>query len=83
MSKLLSLLTPCWRWRKSPRVAPRKARPAIDEERPLGCGWFDSSHELVRGLVVHETAAESLGTLPLGDWLDFELAGWGAAATLA
>ena len=26
---------------------------AVDE-RPCGCGWFDSSHELLRGLMVIE-----------------------------
>ena len=83
MPKLLQLLKLCWRRRQSPRPAARHARPAVDEERPLGCGWFDSSHELVRGLVVREAAAESLAVLPLGEWLEFELTGWSAAATLA
>jgi hypothetical protein len=31
-----------------PRVAP-----AIDD-RPRGCGWFDSSHDLMRGVTVWE-----------------------------
>lgn len=25
-----------------------------EDERSLGCGWFDSSHELMRGLVIVE-----------------------------
>ena len=47
--------------------------PATDDERPLGCGWFDSSHELERGLQVHEANVQSLSALPLSDWLDLEL----------
>jgi hypothetical protein len=48
--------------------------PEVDDERPLGCGWFDSSHELERGLLVNEADADTLSTLPLGDWLDLQLA---------
>ncbi len=50
--------------------------PAADEERPLGCGWFDSSHELERGLQVQEADAQGLSALPLADWLDLELRIW-------
>ena len=50
--------------------------PATDDERPLGCGWFDSSHELERGLQVHEADAQGLIALPLSDWLDLELRAW-------
>ncbi len=29
--------------------------PVLDEDqKPLGCGWFDSSHELTRGLLIVE-----------------------------
>ncbi len=27
--------------------------PAVDD-RPRGCGWFDSSHDLMRGVTVWE-----------------------------
>lgn len=46
-------------------AAPAAERPA------LACGWFDSTHELQRGLQVLEHAeAEALAReLPLRDWL--------------
>ena len=50
--------------------------PATDDERPSGCGWFDSSHELERGLQVHEADTQGLIALPLSDWLDLELRAW-------
>ena len=28
--------------------------PSEDDAPPKGCGWFDSSHELMRGLVMQE-----------------------------
>lgn len=45
-------------------------RPAA-EERPRGCGWFDSSHELQRGLLVveHADPAAPARLLPLEAWL--------------
>ena len=59
------------------RVAARRSRPMPtvdgDDERPLGCGWFDSSHELQCGLVVREADDAALGALPVGDWLDLHL----------
>jgi hypothetical protein len=37
-----------------PRV-PRHEEPLLTEdEKPLGCGWFDSSHELTHGLHIVE-----------------------------
>ena len=55
---MLNLLT-CLPWFKPHTAVRRSARitwpedgPAADDERPLGCGWFDSSHELERGLQV-------------------------------
>jgi hypothetical protein len=64
----------------------RRAAPAIPEppaaaeatDEPAGCGWFDSSHELQRGLLVHEhtSLAELSVLLPLPDWLDLHLSGW-------
>lgn len=50
------------------------------EERPKGCGWFDSSYELGQGLLVREhdaaTAAQALAAAPLADWLEFHLGAW-------
>lgn len=67
-------------WRSSAALPPaRRPVPGAEpppeppDERVLGCGWFDSSHELQRGLQVKEADAETLGTLPLGDWLDLHL----------
>lgn len=61
---------------------PRRPRPSSpvdpvpDEERPTGCGWFDSSHELQTGLRVTEHAqTETVAQLvPLSWWLAWELA---------
>ena len=73
MLKLLTRLP----WRKPPPFARRRPRtpvqPVADEERPLGCGWFDSSHELEHGLVVREADAQALSALPLCTWLELEL----------
>lgn len=71
-------------WRKAPSVARRRPcgpPPQLDEaERPRGCGWFDSSHELEHGLVVREADVQALATLPLALWLDLELRRRNAAA---
>jgi hypothetical protein len=74
--------------RPSPAVAahdePDAAADAGDaegeDERALGCGWFDSSHALQTGLVVREHAgADTLGAeLPLASWLELQLSGWRA-----
>ena len=83
MLKLLS----CLPWHKPHTALRRCARKPelldpqlLDEERPLGCGWFDSSHELERGLQVQETDAnfdtDVLSSSPLADWLDLELRIW-------
>lgn len=37
-----------------PRHASETALPEPDDDRPRGCGWFDSSHELLSGVVVWE-----------------------------
>jgi hypothetical protein len=56
-------------------------------ERPRGCGWFDSSHELHCGLAVTEhLSPDSVASeLPLDDWLELHLSGWrgGGQAGLA
>jgi hypothetical protein len=42
------------------------ATPRIEpEERPLGCGWFDTSHELAQGARV--TELDDAAT-PLWQW---------------
>jgi hypothetical protein len=67
-------LLPC---RPAPVRPPRPARPEVaePEDRPRGCGWFDSSHELQTGLRVDEhLAPEVVATLvPLSWWLAWEL----------
>ena len=79
---MLNLLS-CLPWFKPHAAARRSARitwpedgPAADDERPLGCGWFDSSHELERGLQVREADVQGLCLLPWSDWLDLELRVW-------
>ena len=78
-------------WRSS--AAPPPARrpvpgaeppPEPPDERVLGCGWFDSSHDLQHGLSVREHATpDTLGReLPLASWLELQLAGFRAAAPL-
>ena len=56
------------------------------EERPKGCGWFDSSYELGQGLEVCEhgadSAAQALAAAPLADWLEFQLGTWRLPAAL-
>ena len=79
MLKLLSCLPWC---KPHPRLLRGSRKPdwldppPQDEDRPLGCGWFDSSHELERGLQVREADAQALSALPLGDWLELELRTW-------
>ena len=71
---------------RPPARAPRPAPPALptlpvlwdDEEAPPGCGWFDSSHDLLSGLSVceHACADAVAADLPLEAWLELHLAGW-------
>ena len=66
-------------------VRHRRAQPEAEirdgDETLLGCcGWFDSSHELERGLQVSEADATALSALPVADWIDLELSGWRPAA---
>lgn len=80
--KLLHTLWP-WSWR--PRPAARQRLPDLpelldeaDEAPPPGCGWFNSSHELQRGLLVteHASADAVAAELPLDNWIGLHLAGW-------
>lgn len=59
--------------------------PSEDEALPLGCGWFESSHELGHGLQVteHEHLDHAGGSLPLDVWLAWHLAGFSADAASA
>jgi hypothetical protein len=52
-------------------VSAADAPPPAAERPAVACGWFDSTHELQRGLQVLEHAeAETLAReLPLRDWL--------------
>jgi hypothetical protein len=59
---------------------PAAVRPepaAATEERRWGCGWFDSSHDLQRGLQLQELSNpdELAAELPLAFWLQIDLAG--------
>jgi hypothetical protein len=73
--------------RRRPKVTTRRSRvedallhdgEAPADERPLGCGWFDSSHDLREGLQVHEHASADAvaAELPLGAWLELHLVEW-------
>ncbi len=72
------------RGRTRPAVAWLEDPAPETDERPLGCGWFDSSHELNHGLVVHEHATPDTlaAELPLANWIELHLAGWRAAGSL-
>ena len=66
-------------------AACAEAATAEEQEAPRGCGWFDSSHDLQRGLRVQEhLSADSLAReLPVSAWLDLQLSGWRAATPAA
>ncbi len=53
-----------------------------EDDCTWGCGWFDSSHELVHGLQVQEDPAEVLSALPLVTWLDLQLRACNPSAPL-
>lgn len=71
-------------WRRVQPLAMAREPVPVDadaggaggEPPPHGCGWFDSSHELQRGLCVRELATpEALAReLPLAGWLEWQLA---------
>ena len=68
--------------RALPASAAAPAAPGTDDDGGArACGWFDSSHDLQRGLRVEEhLGADSLAReLPLGAWLELQLGGQGAA----
>ena len=79
----MNLLNRLWS-RLAPTAVPPQRMPlrggaAVDHEPPcLGCGWFDSSHELQTGLQVSEHDDDEVvaAVLPLPTWLDRQLAGW-------
>lgn len=53
---MLMLLTRLFGAPPCAQPAPQPARAAepADEDIPRGCGWFDSSHDLLSGMVVWE-----------------------------
>jgi hypothetical protein len=55
-------------------VAADSRDHGIDDEQQSGCGWFDSSHDLLAGLQVREHAANDavLAELPLAMWLELQ-----------
>lgn len=61
-------------------VRPAPADAADEEGAALGCGWFESSHELQHGLWVreHDSPDAVANDLPLASWLELHLAGWPA-----
>ncbi|WP_425256953.1 hypothetical protein ACPOLB_15740 [Rubrivivax sp. RP6-9] len=63
---------------RRPHCAPAVAAMPADDDQLPGCGWFDSSHELQRGLLVteHTCADGVVHALPLADWLALHLNGW-------
>lgn len=73
------------RGRRAPRPRPHGLESLLvgaasepDDDRPRGCGWFDSSHDLRCGLQIREHASADAvaNDLPLGDWLDLHLIEW-------
>ena len=76
---LIRLIRLCRAAQPQAMVEPAaEADSATEPDRPPGCGWFDSSHELRRGLIVreHATADALAGDLPLVNWLELHLSGW-------
>jgi hypothetical protein len=71
-----------WRRATQPADSPAAVGAEEETERVLGCGWFDSSHDLHAGLCVQEHASPDAVAqeLPLADWLQMQLAGWRAPA---
>ena len=86
MFKLLSRLSRL-PWRKAPCVARR--RPCgpppqpLEAERTLGCGWFDSSHDLSHGLQVGDADAGAYASLSITEWLRLDPCAVQLRSTLA
>ena len=62
-----------------PVPLPAAGQGRCDEDPPCqGCGWFDSSHELQRGLQISEHDDDEVvaAALPLATWLELQLADW-------
>ncbi len=88
-------LSRCLRWwQPAPKQRPHRpavpdwvnagsepGRPDLDEVL-LGCGWFDSSHELNTGLQVteHLSPDRVANGVSLGWWLDWQ-SGWQSGAS--
>lgn len=83
-------LTRCLKWVRPAHPGPARRPAAPDwvsacgepgdtqlDEVLLGCGWFDSSHELHAGLQVteHLTPERVANEVPLGWWLDWQTQG--------
>lgn len=53
---MFMLLTRLFRAPPCARPVPPPARTPepVDDDIPRGCGWFDSSHDLLSGVVVWE-----------------------------
>jgi hypothetical protein len=80
-ARMLTILSWLSKRSRPARVPPRAPLPAPEaEDGPSGCGWFDSSHELHRGLLVTEHLSPDgvAAELPLADWLELHLSGWRA-----
>ncbi len=60
---------------RAPAAAAVAAEPADEPDTPPPCGWFDSSHELRKGLVVTELEQpEAVArVVPLAWWLQWQL----------
>ena len=78
----MPLLSRLIRSRATPARKPMRVRrsddteaPAPGDDRPRGCGWFDSSHDLHRGLQVteHREVDAVVNQIPQSWWLGWEL----------
>ncbi len=60
------------------QVSEAVAELPLEPDLPLGCGWFDSSHDLRAGLQVQEHAsADAVAQeLTVDFWLQLHLAEW-------
>ena len=61
-----------------PSAQPLPAADCALTERHLGCGWFDSSHDLQCGLAVcvHDNPDDVAKDLPVDVWISWQLADW-------